>query len=344
MNIRRMIALGIVFASLLATVADAAEKRLDRTFKVMPGGDLNVKVNSGNIKVKGSNANQVVVHMLATGSQNYLDQLKLSADASGNTVSVVAEHESQSLFGWLRMGSHRIEVTVEVPRQFSVDLKTSGGDLDISQVSGTVIGKTSGGDIRLSQLAGSVRAQTSGGDVTAEHIEGDTWVHTSGGRIKAESIDGKLDVGTSGGGIHLGNINGDTVAHTSSGDFSVAGIRGDSDLSTSGGDIRATSLDGKIRVHTSGGDIDVELVGANRGIDASTSGGDITLRLPANTGAAVDARTTGGSVRSDLPVTTADFGKKSLKGKINDGGESIQARTSGGDIHLRISAGGLERD
>ena len=109
------------------------------------------------------------------------------------------------------------------------------------------------------------------------------------------------------------------MARTSSGNVIARGVRGDSDLKTSGGDIRAT-IDGKIAAHTSGGDVTAELVGANRGISVSSSGGDLTVRVPKDTKGELNAATSGGSVRTELPVTTTEMGEHKLTGTINGGG------------------------
>jgi DUF4097 and DUF4098 domain-containing protein YvlB len=126
---------------------------------------------------------------------------------------------------------------------------------------------------------------------------------------------------------------GKVVARTSSGDVIARNVRGDSDLKTSGGDIRAT-IDGKIAAHTSGGNVTAELVGANRGISVSSSGGDLTIRVPKSTTGELEASTSGGSVRTELPVTTTEMGEHKLTGTINGGGNPIYAHTSGGSIKL----------
>jgi len=138
---------------------------------------------------------------------------------------------------------------------------------------------------------------------------------------------------TSGGYIHLDDVVGKVVARTSSGNVIARNVRGDSDLKTSGGDIRA-AIDGKIAAHTSGGDVTAELVGENRGISVSSSGGDLTVRVPKGTTGALDAATSGGSVRTELPVTTTELGEHKLTGTINGGGNPIYARTSGGSIKV----------
>ena len=332
-NNRSIAAFGLCLG-FFALVANAEERILDRTFAVTPGGQLRVEAESGAITVVGGDTPLVVVQVVARSSQGALDRAEISAEQTSAGVEVVAKHDGGSWLGWLSSNRMDIRVTVTVPRQYNVDLKTSGGKLDVTQLNGNVRGSTSGGSIRVADVEGPVRMNTSGGGIQAERIGGDTYLRTSGGTVTAQDIGGDLDVQTSGGSIRIEKVRGAIAAHTSSGAVTARNVTGDVELGTSGGSIRAEAIDGKISASTSGGSVDVELVGANRGIRASTSGGSVTVRLPRATAASVDASTSGGSVSCELPVTASEMTAKKLRGTINGGGAEIQARTSGGSVRL----------
>ena len=105
---------------------------------------------------------------------------------------------------------------------------------------------------------------------------------------------------------------------------------GSLDVETSGGNIIIKNSDAKLTASTSGGDIQVELKD-NKGINLSTSGGNITVSLPKSISAQVDATTTGGDVSCDFAFA-GKIKDGSMHGKINGGGNLIQVETSGGDI------------
>jgi DUF4097 and DUF4098 domain-containing protein YvlB len=317
--------------------AHAAEKRLDRTFTVAPGGRLTIESEGSDLRVEGTSGNQVEVHILMKGSESSLERMTLTAEQSGNDVAVVTRHESGKWTDWFGGWNLDGRVEVKVPHEYNIDIRTSGGDIVVAQLQGDARAKTSGGDIRVSEMHGPVEMQTSGGDVRAEQIQGNTRLGTSGGDIDVTRVTGDLDAKTSGGYIHLTDISGKVVARTSSGNVIASGIRGDSDLKTSGGDIRA-AIDGKISAHTSGGNVTAELIGTNRGISVSSSGGDLTVRVPKDTTGALNASTSGGSVRTEVPVTTTELGEHKVTGTLNGGGNEIYAHTSGGSIRLVASA------
>lgn len=271
----------IALAILAAGTAHAAERNLDRTFTVSPGGTLTVDADGASVRVTGVDSNQVTVHMTATGSQEDLDNTKFDVSQKGDGVAVTLRRaEKGSWFKW-RSSSSDQRIEVKVPKRYLVKVRTGGGSVDLS-------GTTGAADL-----------------------------YTSGGDIEVESVTGNVQARTSGGGIH------------------VDSIRGDVDADTSGGDVRLLRIDGKIRGNTSGGSVRVSLVGANRGISATTSGGDIELSLPRGTTGEVDATTSGGGIESDLPLTVTVKKDTRLEGALNGGGQPIDAHTSGGSISLR---------
>ncbi len=323
----------LLFGCLLAPlIVHAEERRLDKTFTVSPGGKVTVDVDGGDVVVNGGSSNQVVVQIVLKGSRDALEKITLSAEQQGNDVAVKAKREWT---GWFNGFNQQTTVTVTVPKKYGTDLRTSGGNIVVKDVEGDAVGKTSGGDIRVGAVQGTVRMSTSGGSIEVENVTGQTDVRTSGGDIRAKVVTGDLRAETSGGSIRIEQVAGAAKARTSSGDVVARDVRGPADLQTSGGSIDADAIDGSIRAVTSGGDVKVDLVGANRGIVATTNGGSVTVRVPRNVTASVDASTSGGSVSTDLPVTTTEVRERRLAGTINGGGASIQARSSGGDVRLR---------
>jgi hypothetical protein len=160
-------------------------------------------------------------------------------------------------------------------------------------------------------------------------------VHTSGGDVVVRNIEGELKAGTSGGNVTASNIQGDVKLETSGGNIRAEGVVGSVDAETSGGDLRLDNVDGKIRGETSGGNVEVKLLGENKGIQVSTSGGNITLSLPNDVKADIDASTSGGEVKMRLEAQfDGKIEDEEVHGKINGGGDIISAETSGGDIQI----------
>ncbi len=155
---------------------------------------------------------------------------------------------------------------------------------------------------------------------------------TGGGGIEVRDLKAGVQEKSAGGSVAARDVTGAVTLRTSGGDIAVAHITGELDLHTSGGAIDISDVDGAINSHTSGGPIRID-ARANHGISATTSGGPISLRLPADARADIDAVTTGGGISSKLSMSRTDvLDSNRLKGQINGGGDQIALHTSGGGI------------
>ena len=123
----RYFAIALVLLS--ASSVNAAEKRLDKTFTVSPGGTLIVDADGASIQVSGNDSSQVAVRMFARGSDDNLAKTNLDAVQNAGGVTVTLRRERKS--SWFNWGSwntdERIEVTV--PRRYSVRVNTGGGSI-----------------------------------------------------------------------------------------------------------------------------------------------------------------------------------------------------------------------
>ena len=289
--------------TLASSLAWPAERTLDRQFEVGASAHLIVVADTGSIGVQGRDGHEVTVHIEAQGSQELIAHLDLSAgqNASGVSVKVRTNGHRRDWFGWFwgfGATGERVRLTIEVPRDCSVQLGTSGGYLDVRGLSASVHGSTSGGRISVADIVGNVEMHTSGGEIDAENLAGPVVLDTSGGRVSVLNATGELDAHTSGGGIRLENV------------------------------------DAKIRATTSGGSIRA-VARANHGIYLGTSGGRVSLWLPAGVHASLDASTSGGRVRSELPLSRIEIAERQhLRGDLNGGGERVVLRTSGGGITI----------
>ena len=320
----RYAALAAVLGVLSISVAHAAiESPVHRNFNVRPGGTITIDADLGDIKVTSGAANVSidVIRRAKTSSQSKANdlfkELNLDFAQQGNDVTVHARYDQPS--SWFHWGNDLdVRFVVNVPSQYNVNLKTSGGDISVSDLNGQAKVSTSGGDVSLGHIAGAVDAHTSGGDVAMAGSQTTAMLSTSGGDIKVDNANGSLNVKTSGGSIDIRRVQADLKAQTS------------------GGSIEIGDAGGMIDAHTSGGSIRAHLSRQPRGDSKlSTSGGGITVSVASNVALDIDAHTSGGDVTADVPVTI--MGKQddsSLNGKLNGGGPKLVLRSSGGDIRL----------
>jgi hypothetical protein len=285
---------------ILAITACAAEKKLDRTFTVSPGGTLFVNTDLGTVEVTGGADRSVVVSVIARGSEGDLEDFNITAEQTTGGVEVKGEMRKGLRF-W-RSNNLDAVFTIKVPKEYGVKARTSGGDIGVTGVKGSVNGNTSGGDVRIRDIEGQTDMRTSGGNVSVDGVTGQLHVQTSGGDVNIEGVTGAVDAGTS------------------------------------GGNVRISAVKGSVDAETSGGNVSVSVTGGNAGIRAGTSGGNIEIVIPPDVGASIEASTSGGSVVCDLPLTVSGkIHESRVKGTVNGGGNPIVAKTSGGNIRIRGS-------
>src|SRR5690348_5585681 len=116
----RPFAIAIALVLTTAGCAGAAEKNFDKTFTVPANGSLVVDADSASVKISGSDANQVTVHMHANASEEDLATARMDASQKDGEVTVTMRNSGKSgWFGHSWHGDTHIEVTV--PRNFSIN-------------------------------------------------------------------------------------------------------------------------------------------------------------------------------------------------------------------------------
>jgi hypothetical protein len=84
-------------------------------------------------------------------------------------------------------------------------MTTSGGNMDMQNVKGTVHATTSGGHIDGDGIGGELKTSTSGGNIHLDNLTCSLNASTSGGSIDVtmKTMGKYLELGNSGGNIHL---------------------------------------------------------------------------------------------------------------------------------------------
>ena len=293
MKIAKFLVAAGLLAALPLSVQAKIERRVEKTFNVQPGATLKVETQGGDVRVKPGTGDQVrvtAVQHIRTNSETeateLLQKLELVIEQQGSDVTASAKYAKRSAgFNFGSWPPVQVDFEVIVPAKFNVELKTSGGDIVVGNLTGTVSARTSGGDVKLGRIEGEVRAHTSGGDIELVQATGAADLHTSGGDIEVDAIVNTINASTSGGDVSakfIGVLKGDCVLSTSGGDVEVvvdaaAGFQ--LEASTSGGEVEAEGLTitierggiGKSRLHG-------KVNGGGPLLKLRTSGGDIELK------------------------------------------------------------------
>ena len=307
-SIQKILFLLIVLFSLIAAIPAKSEtENVNRSFPAESGGNLTIESDQGSIKVVTWDKHKVdVLVEKKAGKQKQLDGFKVNFDQKGNDIFVEGDGD------WNNKVS--VKFIINVPQEFNLDLKTGGGSIEVSDISGEIKVNTSGGNIGIGDVRqGTVKAKTSGGNINVGDVDGSLKADTSGGNIRLGKISGKASIDTSGGNITLRQGGSDVKAETSGGSIKIGPVKGKVDVDTSGGSIQIGMADDDVVAKTSGGGINVE--GSKGSVNIKSSGGNLFV---GSSGAPVKADTSGGNI------------------KILQARGFIEADTSGGDIEAEM--------
>jgi DUF4097 and DUF4098 domain-containing protein YvlB len=304
-----LLLLSVLSFGCVATFANSNRSQPDgqpytvKEFNVNAPVNLNVRTSGGNISVesRNSNSNKVRVEMYVRKGHRYLtagdtDLKGYDIDISkhGNEINAISHQHGSIHFSF---GSQlSISFVVYTPKSVNGTVHTSGGDISLRHLEGSLNSKTSGGEVEATDITGDFSLKTSGGNITVHHQTGNLVAHTSGGDIDLTDANGKID-------IH-----------------------------TSGGEINLTDAVGDITGKTSGGNIHASINKITNQLYLKTSGGNIHAKIPQEKGYSLELR--GESVHTNLHDFNGTMRSDKVEGTVRGGGPKITLRTSGGSIYL----------
>lgn len=159
-------------------------------------------------------------------------------------------------------------------------------------------------------------------------------INSSNGKILILDCEGEMNLNTSNGRIEVFDSKGNFIANSSNGGIEFVHLNGEAEAYTSNGSIRVVRTSGFKKGVTSNGKITLEIEEKMKNdIYLSTSNGSIRITLDPSLDLNIDASTSNSRIElNGIEITTSEFSKDSVSGKINRGGKKITATTSNGNI------------
>lgn len=334
------------FTSLATTRDDDRTPYLIKTFS----GKINAvraETSGGSLTIEGGTDMNAKVEMYvrsSSGNDNLskaeieerLRDYDISIAQEGGTIVATAKRRNNDRDDWKR--SLSIAFKFYTPRNVNTDLRTSGGSISLSTLSGAQKFRTSGGSLHMNDIQGDINGQTSGGSIHLDRCQasssGQLDLQTSGGSIEARSSSGNMRLHTSGGSLRLSDLKGKIDAQTSGGSVNGNDLDGDIRTSTSGGTVRLANIAGSIEASTSGGSMDVSISKLGQYVRLSTSAGNVNVTMPLDRG--LDLNLKGNRVQ--LPQTISrfegDIEKDYVRGRLNGGGVAVNISANSGSVYI----------
>jgi hypothetical protein len=273
-----------------AFASDPGEALLTRRFPAASVSKIDIVTSGGSIQVSGTAAQDAIVEVFVTPNNNIskwtpekiqsvLDEhYDLDIEVENGVLMASAAKKEGSK--WSSRTGLSISFRVTTPNTVDGLANTSGGSIELREISGTLKFNTSGGSIRVEKSSGKLVGKTSGGSIQISDSKDYIDLSTSGGSIRAEDCSGTIILRTSGGSINLNDLSGAITAKTSGGSVRANDVTGMLHTSTSGGSMILESISGNLEAHTSGGAMTVNMTAVKDYVRLSNSG-SINLVVPA---------------------------------------------------------------
>jgi hypothetical protein len=290
--------------TLLLTTALASQIKAEeyvKTYTVTAQPTVRIRVDDSKVRVITSDTDQVEFRVTAEGfaTINIGGKLHVDSQQNGNQVELTVRVSPGVMIGF---SNKRLSTEVRMPKNADLQLESSDGHVELSDLRGNIVVHTSDGAIKASQLSGSIDLRSRDGDIDAETLSGELKLHSADGKVRASHLDGKCDVSTSDGGIQV------------AGRFDALDIK---------------SSDGAVNARAEAG----SKMSADWSI--KTTDGRVDMEIPKDLRANLDASTRDGHISLGLPVSVeGELGKKTVHGTINGGGPTLSIRTGDGSIRL----------
>jgi len=228
-----------------------AAAALDTTVTFDARGTINISCPGGDVKVTGTERNQIVVHART-------ERGPIRFTSSGSTARIEPANGR---------GCNDATFEVSVPAGVRLTAGTWSGSLIVRGVHGEIEAHAQSGDIEIYDAGDRLDVETLSGDVTVKGVRGDATIHTLSGDVTLDHAASVVEVETVSGDIDLDAITSRQIrTNSTSGDLTFAGTIADG---------------GRYEFHTHSGEIRLELpatVGAQ--LSLSTFSGEIDSAFP----------------------------------------------------------------
>jgi TonB family protein len=337
------------------------------------GGVLRMDVQLGNVRVFTDASASVSYRAIAQtdqrdpGAQEFLRQFQITARGTKSGVMLDAKVPWQAL-----RGRFSVAIEIHMPRRYSLEITSGGGNIDVQDVDGRVSLRSAGGNITVGRVGNrkvsalAAHIETQGGQISVGDVDGTLHASTAGGHIFTGNVTGDASLRTGGGQIYAGRIAGAAVFDSGGGSIHLEGTGASVTANAAGGDVVVRQASGPIHMTLNDGSItawfpDTAAIKTAASAQArksrqtshqtsqlSSTAGDIVLYLPRELTATIDAAIGSGGGRRlfadpTLPVQihcpeSADGGRTvHCAAQLNGGGEIIRLKTDSGNIILRSS-------
>jgi DUF4097 and DUF4098 domain-containing protein YvlB len=236
-------------------LAGRATDQWTRTYTLAPGGQVEIVNTNGKIELEGADIEQVEIRaerIAKAASDEAARELLTKIEIKEDVTPDHIRFETGRIEGFKIGISFEVRYTVRAPRNTTIRVTNTNGEVSATGLTGILFAKTTNGAVKASNVSGELSARTTNGGVDVEVAD----------------VTAKISLQTTNGGVELtlpDEVKADLSASCTNGGINVSGLRLETTESTrrrvegklNGGgtliDLRTTN--GRIRVRSRSSDV-----------------------------------------------------------------------------------------
>jgi DUF4097 and DUF4098 domain-containing protein YvlB len=276
---RKALLAGLV--ACLVSALPAVGDDWSRQYALKGRPQLSVITDDGSVRIEPGDRPEIDARVTTRGWRIGPDDVTITESQVGDrvTIEVRTPHDQWGM----NFGHRSLTVTLRVPREADLDIRTGDGSVTVAPVSG-----------RLKIFTGD-------GSITAEGLKGEIRLHTGDGSIRATGLEGRLE------------------ADTGDGHLDVRGRFDVLDLRTGDGGIeaeaeRGSKMSGAWSLRSGDGGITLRVPDdLSADLDAHTGDGHITVDLPVSVAGSISTSSVRGKLGAGGPPLRVQTGDGSIR-------------------------------
>lgn len=210
---------------LMALTLAALAQDFQQTYRLGPGGVVNVHSVSGNVKVTGYDGDAVIVTGFKEGrGDTDVRLVTIEDNSTSNRVEVRDRYPERC-----RNCNVSVRFEVKVPRQIALRYDGFGsvsGDVEVTGVVGELKAKSVSGSVVVNSVVGPVNASSVSGNVEVGEVAGTVSAKSVSGNVKVEIVrldnSGNMDFSSVSGNVSVnvpGSLDAEVEMSSMSGDI-----------------------------------------------------------------------------------------------------------------------------
>lgn len=249
----------------------------------------------------------------------------------GPTTTIASSNPNQDIDHSLQY----VNITLWVPKELKVNVKTGFGDVLVANMENDVTVKQEHSDVDINNIKGNVDISSQFGSIRVNQIAGDLAIINAHGAVDVQNVTGSADIENSYNSTQVVDVVHNVSIKSKHGQVDVENIQGDAQVENEYNNTNCSVIKGDLKVSAQHSAVNLEKISGD--IEVSTSYSPISLTNESYLNADIKANTSYSAIRGDKGINLrVDDDENFQEASVvhGDGSQKIRLKNQHGDIRI----------